>query len=394
MTFNEKINITLVVPSLDQAAGGPTRTVVGLARTLAKDNERVSVELVSQRLKVANAINTDVGLANLNIGLGDSTLSLKLGIPSLSILRSFSSPSRFQIIHSNGIWHPVNHWATRLARHSNIPLVIQPRGMLEPWALKWHAKRKQVALRLYQLRDLNSATLFIATSKQEAENIRNFGLSQPIAVVSNGIDLQACKWNVLDKSSRTGRNYKALFLSRVHPKKGLENLIRAWALIKPDNWILQIAGPDEDGHLAQILLLAKNLGISYCIEYLGELNDHKKWAVFYDADLFILPTYSENFGVVVAEALSCGVPVITTTGTPWADLKTYGCGWWVEIGVEPLVVAIKAATALTNQERYEMGVKGYEYVKRYNWESIASEMMSVYKWMLKIGPKPDCINIS
>ncbi len=109
--------------------------------------------------------------------------------------------------------------------------------------------------------------------------------------------------------------------------------------------------------------------------------------------LFVLPSFSENFGVVVAEALSYGIPVIATRGTPWADLESFGCGWWVEPGVPFLTEALRAATALGDEERAAMGERGLAYVQRYNWDAIASETLCLYRWVLGQGERPACVRV-
>ena len=111
-------------------------------------------------------------------------------------------------------------------------------------------------------------------------------------------------------------------------------------------------------------------------------------ALYREADLLVLPTFSENFGVVVAEALAAGVPVITTRGAPWADLETHGCGWWIETGVAPLVLALREALALSDDERRAMGERGLAYVRRYDWDVIAAETLALYRWVLGQGVWP------
>ncbi|MCF7995748.1 MAG: glycosyltransferase [Chromatiaceae bacterium] len=212
--------IDLVIPGLSLASCGPTRTIAQLSAALA-GCEDTEVRLISQA---------------------------RTGVDTLLPL------------HSNGIWHPLNHWCARAARRHDIPLVIQPRGMLEPWALGWRATKKRLALALYQRRDLESAALLVATAEQEAENLRRFGLRQPIAIIPNGVDLLGGKVaSTSEAAARKSLRY-ALFLSRVHPIKGLENLLRVWAKTQPQDWILQIAGPDEGRHLGQVLALAERLG--------------------------------------------------------------------------------------------------------------------------------------
>jgi glycosyltransferase involved in cell wall biosynthesis len=140
------------------------------------------------------------------------------------------------------------------------------------------------------------------------------------------------------------------------------------------------------------MALARRLKISESIEYVGEVDGKRKSEIYQDADLFVLPTLSENFGVVVTEALAHGVPVITTHGAPWADLEAERCGWWVSIGVEPLVAALRTATAMDDEERRAMGERGRTFVKRYDWSVIASQIGDVYCWLLGQGVKPASVH--
>jgi glycosyltransferase involved in cell wall biosynthesis len=139
------------------------------------------------------------------------------------------------------------------------------------------------------------------------------------------------------------------------------------------------------------MVLVGELGIEKAVEYVGSVDGEQKSAMYRDADLFVLPTFSENFGVVVAEALAHGVPVITTRGAPWADLEIYGCGWWVDIGVPPLEQALRDAMSLSDDERRMMGARGREYVRRYDWDTIARQTAEVYRWVLDQGDKPECV---
>jgi glycosyltransferase involved in cell wall biosynthesis len=294
------------------------------------------------------------------------------------------------LIHDHGVWLPSNHRIAALARRLAIPLVLHPRGMLEPWAMAFRPQKKRLALALYQRRDLESVGMFVATAAPEAENLRALGLRQPIAVIPNGIPTEMLVTPV--RSASTARHPRqALFLSRVHPKKGLLNLIEAWAAVKPDGWQLVIAGPDENQHLQQVMALASTRGVSHLVKYVGEVKGQRKQQVYADADLFVLPTFSENFGVVVAEAMAHSLPVITTHGTPWSELPRQKCGWWIEVGAEPLAHALRDATALPPAEREAMGQRARETVQRYNWEAIAAHMQQAYEWLVRGGQRPGCI---
>jgi glycosyltransferase involved in cell wall biosynthesis len=127
------------------------------------------------------------------------------------------------------------------------------------------------------------------------------------------------------------------------------------------------------------------------VEYVGEVSGTRKSELYQSADLFALPTFTENFGVVVAEALAHGLPVITTKGAPWADLETYRCGRWIEIGMAPLAKALAETMALSDEARHEMGARGREYVRRFDWRDIAEQMHSVYRWLLSQSEKPACV---
>jgi len=182
-------------------------------------------------------------------------------------------------------------------------------------------------------------------------------------------------------------------LSRIHPKKGLINLIDAWARVRPEGWRLVIAGPDEGGYQAEVAERIRTSGVGEQVSFVGAVEGEAKAALYRNADLFVLPTFSENFGVVVAEALAYGLPVLTTRGAPWADLETHNCGWWIDTGVEPLAQALREAMALSDEQRHAMGARGRDYVLRYDWGGIAAQTAAVYRWVLGQGDKPDCVQI-
>jgi len=265
--------------------------------------------------------------------------------------------------------------------------------MLEPWALGHKVWKKRVGMALFQRNDLDAARVLIATSSQECESIRKLGLRQPVAVIPNGVDLAVPQRVGNEPPRRPERVRSVLFLSRIHPKKGLLNLMHAWARLAPRGWHLRIAGPDEGGHLAEVMALAQRLGIAASVDHVGEVDGERKSETYRDADVFVLPTFSENFGVVVAEALAHGLPVITTRGAPWADLETERCGWWIDIGVEPLVDALRTAMALGDEDRRAMGERAREHVRRYDWTAIARDTVAVYSWILGKGPRPQCVTL-
>jgi glycosyltransferase involved in cell wall biosynthesis len=185
----------------------------------------------------------------------------------------------------------------------------------------------------------------------------------------------------------------ALFLSRLHPKKGLINLIEAWSIVRPDGWDLTIAGPDDGGHRQVIEQLIRTHDLAASVRLVGSVPDADKWALYAASDLFVLPTFSENFGIVIAEALVSGLPVITTKGAPWSGLHQHGCGWWIEVGVEPLVDALTSAIRLSSCEREALGARGRAYIERdFSWAGITRKMLRAYEWLLDAGDRPSFVH--
>lgn len=376
------------ITDLYPQSGGIARVVVDGADALARQGD-LSITLMTQAVPDAEMLASSCSRVNRVVAQSGSRLEMSFGLPFRRELGRLMGTARPMLIHSHGLWVPLNHWAVSIGRRNDIPVVVQPHGMLEPWSLAHKAWKKKLAMALFQWRDLEEAQLLVATSSVEHENIRRLGLRQPVAIIPNGVDLNVGA--IPATLAQADRQRVALFLSRVHPVKGLLNLVRAWAQLAPVGWRLRIAGPDEAGHLEEVMVLVRALGVQNSVDYVGVVNGADKSALYKTADVFVLPTFTENFGVVIAEALAHGVPVITTRGAPWADLETYGCGWWVDIGVGPLVHALRQAMVLSDDERRAMGARGRDYVRRYDWDGIAQQTIGVYRWVLGQGPQPDCV---
>ena len=291
------------------------------------------------------------------------------------------------IIHDSGIWLRHNHLIAREACRRKIPRVVSPRGMLEPWALNYRKWKKRMAWFAYQRRDLQSADVLHATAAREAEQFRDLGLRAPIAIVPNGVKVPEVSGTRIPGPEKT-----ALFLSRIHPVKGLPILVEAWSRLRPENWRMRVVGRDEDNHLTEVQHLVRQAGLEESWDFGEAVEGEEKWRAMQEADLFILPSYSENFGIVVAEALATGTPVITTTGTPWEGLRQHNCGWWVPANAEGLASALQDATSCPASGLVAMGERGRLLAERdYGWERVAKQMIDCYQWILGDASKPACV---
>ncbi len=319
-----------------------------------------------------------------------STLKILGSSEFYGALNAVHGNSQISIIHQHGIWLLVCHGVTNFANSNQIPLIIAPRGMLEPWALNHSKWKKALAWKIYQKRDLLRATAFHATAQAEADSIRRLGFKQPIAVIPNGVQVpKPVECNYEKEGSPKGRVRTALFLSRINPKKGLLMMLDAWKRVAPEGWRLVIAGNDDSHHLPVVERKIRELRLEYHVDIVGPLFGAAKERAYRDANLFVLPSYSENFGIVVAEALSYGVPVLTTTGCPWQELESHDCGWWVEPTHAGIEACLSSALGTKGEELRAMGRRGRALVEaKYQWPGIAERMLEFYGWILNGGKRP------
>jgi len=294
---------------------------------------------------------------------------------------------RPDVIHDHGAWLPSNAAAAWVARRAGVPLVATPRGMVTDWSLSHQAWKKRAAWHLYQKPVFSQASLFHATAPAEVDSLRALGMSQPVAVVPNGVDLPETP-----PDDPAPDKKRALFLSRLHPKKGLPMLLDAWAEVEPDGWTLELVGPSENGHRAELEVQAADSGLGGRVVFTGPVDDADKWDKYAAADLFVLPTHSENFGIVVAEALAAEVPVLTTTGAPWQELEDHDCGWWVAPEPDAIREALATATGQERDNLVAMGRRGRALVEStYTWRAVGRKMTRAYEWLSSREAKPDCI---
>jgi glycosyltransferase involved in cell wall biosynthesis len=282
--------------------------------------------------------------------------------------------------------------AGRAALRAGKPFIVAPRGMLGPAALAFSRTKKRIVWALLQGAVVRRASCIHATSEQEHDEIRDFGLKNPIAIIPNGIDIPK-----LDSGSRAANELGRIVLSlgRIHPKKGLDRLVRAWAQVESAHpeWRLRIVGPDELDHASELARLAVELK-THRVSIEGSLAGNAKIKAYRDADLFVLASLNENFAITVAEALAVGTPVIATRGAPWHGLAVEGCGWWIDHGVEPLAAALAEAMTMRREALQAMGKKGRVWMERdFSWDHVARDMLEVYHWLALHGNTPSTVRL-
>lgn len=294
-----------------------------------------------------------------------------------------------ELLDVQGLWTYASALSLRYHRRHQTPYVVTPHGMLDPWARENSRWKKRAARVLFEDAHLAAAFCLRATAEMEAGHFRSFGLRNPIAIVPNGVDVPILK----PRPKSDGAQRRLLFLSRIHPKKGLPFLLKAWSKLsssRPD-WELVIAGPDEGNHTAEMKVLAARLKLPR-VHWLPAVEGEQKEALYRSADLFVLPTHAENFGLVIAEALAQEVPVITTTNAPWSGLHQHQCGWWIELNEKQLSDALHQATALQRPALQAMGVRGRNWMERdFGWDAIAIQMKQVYEWVTRKDLRPDFV---
>jgi len=289
-----------------------------------------------------------------------------------------------------------NVYPARAGSARNVPFVISPRGMLSPAALKFSPGVKRLFWHLFQARAARAVNCFHATSEQEYQDIRAYGLTQPVAVIPNGIDLPEMKGPKSTESDLSKpQNPFVISLGRIHPKKALNRLILAWKEVEGEfpDWRLKIVGPDEVGYSDKLKGMVKELGLKN-VGVSNPAYGQEKNELLQQAEIFALSTLGENFAMTVAESLAAGTPVVSTKGAPWRGLEENRCGWWIDHGVEPMAAALRQAMTLSPKERSAMGLRGRAWMQRdFSWEMIAQQMAEVYGWTGGRGSRPECVRL-
>jgi glycosyltransferase involved in cell wall biosynthesis len=379
-----------IVPSIANEASGPSYSVTRLCRALI-DNA-VNVDLAA--LDWGQVKKPPIFLKTFKRGWGPARLGNSPAMKRWLDDQVWSN--HVDVVHSHGMWQMNALYPGWAANKGNVQLIISPRGSFSQWAFNHGSWTKPFFWSLLQKPAFDKVTCFHATSQEEYADIRRLGFTQPVAVIPNGIDLPAGTVDTPRSDIRT-----LLFLGRIHPKKGIDILLRAWRRVQGDfsGWNLCIAGSDDayhgaSGYLDEMKTVSRQL-CAERVEFPGEITGAAKWKAYENADLFVLPTHSENFGMTVAEALAAGTPAIVTRGAPWAGLESQGAGWWIDTGELPLTKCLQDALSKSRDDLSAMGQCGKQWMQAdFSWPKIGCKMSTTYRWLLeRFSPVPEWIQL-
>ena len=369
LSVGEKINsmkIIHYIPSIDRTAGGTSTYMQVLTKGLG---ELAEVHIIT------HASENPLAMENCTVHYVPEYNPFRRHWTKL--VTGIMEEIHPDIVHVNCCWMPACAAMQRIAQKRGYRVVLTPHGMLEPWIIKRHYwTRKLPALLLYQRTAIKKADYLQATAESEHNNLLRLGYNDKISVVKLGIDADSIKLKESWKKTR-----QILFLSRVHVKKGINFLIDAAEILKDElkGYKILVAGEGDEEYVAVLKRQIEDKDLQDIVQFIGGVYGDEKWRLFQTSDFFVLPTHSENFGLAIAESLASGTPVITTVGTPWSDLNTSHSGAWIEIGMQPLVEAMRKFLAMTDEELERMGHNGRKLIEtKYSAKVMAKEMMEVY----------------
>jgi glycosyltransferase involved in cell wall biosynthesis len=363
-----------IVPSLEERHGGPSKSVRSLANAQATGAEVSLFTTLGRRQPPVLA------QAGERVSIETFPRQWPEQICHSQGLRARLLAEKFDCVHHHGLWLRTLHYARIAAQNSGAPLVISPRGMFSDWAFAHHRGRKKFAELFIHPDAFSRASGWHATSQEEADEIRRRGYTQPVCVAPNGVNLPSeaqlvaarAAWHQLCPAGR--QRPVALFYSRFHRKKRVRELLDLWLSAPRGDWLLLLVGLPEEFSVAEINGWIAAAGGSDRARVFDGTALPPPYAL---ASLFLLPSHSENFGLVVAEALAAGVPVLATDTTPWRELEQHRAGWcapWTNFAP-----TLARSLQCSGAELAAMGARGRDWVAHeFTWEQAGRHLLDFY----------------
>ena len=362
------MKVLVIINSIDVTQGGTSRSSTAVVSELSRQCPHLEITLIT--LESENPVLYNFDSINARLIFSKNLF--------LGLLQNLKLIKQADVLHVQGLWSFFPTIFGIIAKAiSGASLIVSPRGMLETWSLKQGKIKKKLALFTYQGYLFRLTATFHVTADEESQSLSRILPNNRNVVIPNGIDTSSFRSadHLKDSEGRT-----ILFLSRIHHKKGLEMLVDAWCILstKWPTWKVRIIGDGDTAYIKSLeqLITTKNLS-NIAIE--KPLYGEDKVDAYSSCDLFVLPTYSENFGIVIAEALASSLPVITTTGTPWSEIADWNCGEYIEPNLDALVKALNKWMEFTPGSRMEAGLNGKRLIQtKYSLDTVAQSFGKLY----------------
>jgi glycosyltransferase involved in cell wall biosynthesis len=398
-TFNKqqspKMRILQIIPSISLIYGGPSQMILGLAPALARQGVEVTV--------ITTDSNGDTGQKPLDVPLnqpikqdGYEVIYFRCS-PfrrykfSLDLLKWLNSHAHeFDLAHIHALFSPVSSFAARTCRQKGLPYILRPLGTLDPADLRKKRQLKKLYTAVLERPNIAGAAGLHFTSEQEAKVSEKFGVATRDLVLPLGVipGKQVSDENLVRQQFGIPKDIPlVLFMSRVDPKKGLDLLIPALSKLLAQGlkfyFVLAGGNPQDKNYVEQIKTQIQNSPLQGNATITGFVTGELKSALLQAADLFVLPSYYENFGIAVAEAMVRGTPVVISDQVHiYQQIRDSNSGWVCPTDAEELFLVIK--DALQNpEERKQRGLNAQQYaLDNYSWEAIASQIIQFYQGVL------------
>lgn len=377
------MNVLHTISSLGVNSGGPPLSTTLAVKGIRKQG--INTEILTY--------NSESG-RNKNISNKDYIHYLPPPIEKKfaysKLFKGYLQKNLYDIYHCQGIWQYPTYIAAKHARKFNRPYVITLRGMLYPQQLQSTELHKKLAMSLYLKRDLEKASCIHATCDEEMRHLRDLGIVSPVAIIPNPIDTNG---GLLKNPVETSAKRRFGYLGRIHSRKNVEHIIYAWDQLRDNvkDSELIIIGDGDKKYLTFLKDEVKRLNLSN-IEFTGFLSGRTKEQKLASLSYLIVPSDFENFGMIIGEALVRGIPVIASKGTPWKDLETKKCGWWVDNDVKTIRKTMNEAFHISEKRRIEMGKNGKELIsQKYTMDKVGKKLGETYRWLLGEAEKPDFV---
>ena len=310
-------------------------------------------------------------------------------------MHRFLKQSDYDLYHTNGLWLYCNHITCEMARRKQKPYVITPHGMLYPEALARSYWKKWPLLKIFFEKDILQSDCIHVTCQQELKYVRAFGYRGPVAIIANPANLPPYLSEIALAKPIWMKNEqprKIGFLGRLHPIKKVENLLYGMSLLKrPTDVQLIILGKGEEAYENFLRKEARRLGLTN-IKFHGFVNGREKYEQLARLSCLFVPSDFENFGMIVTEALSVCTPVMASLGTPWEELNTKNCGWWVDRTPENIAMVIREVISMSSENLLAMGKRVRTLIEeKYSAKQASTQMENLYQWLTEKKSCPDFI---